>query len=54
MSTPEYKTEQQLKVMSDHELADYLEVADWDYDWLSQAGRVALVRLLRREANKED
>lgn len=42
-----YKTEQELKNLSNAELADLIESRTYDDDGFSTAARVALVRVLR-------
>lgn len=46
--SPPYKSQQELKAMSNGELAAYLSICNHDYDGLSMTARVALVRLLKQ------
>lgn len=45
---PRYRNPDELRVMSDADLADYIAAGTFEFDWTSSSAREALVRLLRR------
>ena len=43
----EYKSADELRTMSNGQLADYIDSCSFDYDWTSRSIREAVARLLR-------